>query len=90
MTSRDRITNRWVVGEYTITEYADVWGGEDVTTYATKIGDQRESIWRHLSLDKALLAVVAEKHTGPPMAGGGGVGSAADWFALAIGLEKHE
>jgi hypothetical protein len=90
MSGNARITNRWVVGEYTITEYAETWFGEPVTTYATQIGEGRESNERHFSLDKALLAVVAEKYTGPRGAGGSGVGTAADWFAFAIGLEKHE
>lgn len=41
----------------------------------------------HLSLDRALIAWVAEKYTGPRGAGGPGVGTAADWFARMIGMD---
>lgn len=37
------------------------------------------------SLDHAMVAAIAEKHTGPRGAGGTGVGTAADWFMKMIG-----
>lgn len=37
------------------------------------------------SLDHAMVAAVGERHTGPRGAGGGGVGTAADWFMRMIG-----
>lgn len=42
----------------------------------------------HVSLDRALIALVAEKYTGPRGAGGPGVGTAADWFARMIGMDQ--
>ena len=39
------------------------------------------------SLDRALIAAVGEKYTGPRGAGGEGVGTAADWFARMIGMD---
>jgi hypothetical protein len=40
------------------------------------------------SLDRALIAWVGEKYTGPRGAGGTGVGTAADWFARMIGMDQ--
>lgn len=37
------------------------------------------------SLDHAMVAAIAEKHTGARGAGGTGVGTAADWFMRMIG-----
>lgn len=39
-------------------------------------------------LDRALVAWVAEKYTGPRGAGGTGVGTAADWFMKMIGADS--
>lgn len=39
------------------------------------------------SLDHAMVAAVAEKHTGRRGAGGTGVGTAADWFMRMIGVD---
>lgn len=41
----------------------------------------------HRSLDRAIIAAVGEKYTGPRGAGGTGVGTAADWFAKMIGMD---
>jgi hypothetical protein len=41
----------------------------------------------HRSLDRALIAMVGQKYTGPRGAGGTGVGTAADWFARMIGMD---
>lgn len=42
----------------------------------------------HRTLDRALIAAVGEKYTGPRGAGGTGVGTAADWFARMIGMDQ--
>lgn len=39
------------------------------------------------SLDRALVAWVGEKYTGPRGTGGTGVGTAADWFCRMIGMD---
>jgi hypothetical protein len=41
----------------------------------------------YAALDRALVAWVAEKYTGPRGAGGSGVGTAADWFMRMIGAD---
>jgi hypothetical protein len=41
-----------------------------------------------LELDRALVAWVGEKYTGPRGAGGTGVGTAADWFMRMIGADQ--
>jgi hypothetical protein len=41
----------------------------------------------HRSLDRALVAAVGEKYTGPRGAGGTGVGTAADWFCRMVGMD---
>lgn len=40
------------------------------------------------SLDRAMIAAIGEKYTGPRGAGGTGVGTAADWFARMIGMDE--
>lgn len=40
------------------------------------------------SLDRAMIAAVGGKYTGPRGAGGTGVGTAADWFARMIGMDS--
>lgn len=40
------------------------------------------------SLDRAMIAAIGEKYTGPRGAGGTGVGTAADWFARMIGMDS--
>lgn len=42
----------------------------------------------HLTLDRALVAMVGAKYTGPRGAGGSGVGTAADWFCRMIGMDQ--
>ena len=42
----------------------------------------------HRSLDRAIVAAVGEKYTGPRGAGGTGVGTAADWFCKMIGMDQ--
>lgn len=45
----------------------------------------------YAALDRAMVAWVAEKYTGPRGAGGTGVGTAADWFMRMIGADhKHD
>lgn len=52
-----------------------------------KPGDPNTGEW-FASLDRALIAAVGEKYTGPRGAGGTGVGTAADWFARMIGMDE--
>lgn len=42
----------------------------------------------YATLDRALVAWVAEKYTGRRGAGGTGVGTAADWFMRMIGADQ--
>ena len=42
----------------------------------------------HATLDRALVAAVGEKYTGPRGAGGTGVGTAADWFCRMVGMDE--
>lgn len=42
----------------------------------------------HQTLDRALVAMVGEKYTGPRGAGGTGVGTAADWFCRMVGMDQ--
>lgn len=90
-----RYTNRWTLPEVTFyqvedhgfTDYGDrpLYGYERVTdpgqSGKPKLGEL------YTSLDRALIAWVGEKYTGPRGAGGSGVGTAADWFARMIGMD---
>lgn len=81
-----RVIRHWNVGEY---EFTEVLWHDGTTVYGTAL-DGKQSHEYHATLDKALLAAVGEKHTGARGAGGTGVGTAADWFAAAIGLEANK
>lgn len=81
-----RLLNIWTVGEYEFTEHVDTRGAH--LFGFTINGKERHEYY--YSLDKALIAAVGEKYTGPRGAGGSGVGTAADWFARMIGLEGAE
>ena len=83
----DRRTVRaWSVGEYTFTEI-ELWRDDEWKTYFAFTIDDKTNFELYATLDKALIAAVGEKHTGPRGAGGSGVATAADWFAKMIGLE---
>lgn len=74
------------VGEYTF--YAGDALGTGETCYTFTINGERK-VWEwYPTIDKMLLAAVCEKYTGHRGADGDGVGTAADWVARMIGLEK--
>ncbi len=89
-----RYPNRWTIGEWTFYEVDDhgfggpsegrslyTYSGEGVldSRGAPKTGEL------YHSLDHAMAAAIAAKHTGERGAGGTGVGTAADWFMRMIG-----
>lgn len=94
--SRGRFPNRWTVGPWTFYEMVDhgfsgpiagkpLYGFTVTAEERTDDhGAPRVGEW-YGSLDHALVAAVAEKHTGRRGAGGTGVGTAADWFMRMIG-----
>lgn len=92
-----RYSNRWEMPEVTFYEVAEhgfeaTYGERTLFAYGKpgetndhgipKTGELFES------LDRAMIAWVAEKYTGPRGAGGTGVGTAADWFARMIGMDQ--
>lgn len=90
-----RYANRWEMPEVTFYEVTDhgfemhkdrplyVYGkpGETNDHGVPKTGELFDS------LDRAMVAWVAEKYTGRRGAGGTGVGTAADWFMRMIGAD---
>lgn len=94
--SRGRFPNRWTVGPWTFYEMVDhgfsgPYAGQPLYGFTVTAEEKRDDHgaprvgeW-YGSLDHALVAAVAEKHTGPRGAGGTGVGTAADWFMRMIG-----
>lgn len=88
----ERVDHRWTVGPYTFEavsrhgfppEYPEVM-------YRFKIQGQRVDNEMFASLDRALVAAVGARYMGPRSASGPGVGTAADWFCLMIGLDEAE
>lgn len=81
--------NRWTIGEWTFYEVADHgFGGPSENRSLFTYGPAaREAELRDLypSIDHAMVAAVAEKHTGRRGGGGPGVGTAADWFMRMVG-----
>lgn len=84
------------IGDWTFWEGSDhgFTGHEGQPLYAyEKVSDPGEpgkpktGEW-FTSLDRAMIAAVGEKYTGPRGAGGTGVGTAADWFARMIGMDE--
>lgn len=93
-----RFPNRWTVGDWTFYEIEDhgFSDHEGRSLFAFGDGSTVESGSRagqpkfgelYASLDRAIIAAVGEKYTGPRGAGGTGVGTAADWFARMIGMD---
>ena len=87
----ERYENRWTVGEWTFYEVA----GHGFPTNPDKpvFRYERDGIEDHAqdpdsygSLEQAMAAAIASKHTGVRGAGGTGVGTAADWFIRSLGL----
>jgi hypothetical protein len=91
-----RYTNRWMLPEVTFYQFEDHGfpghEGQPMFAYGKPDAMDRQGLPQvgefHASLDRALIAWVAEKYTGPRGAGGTGVGTAADWFAQMIGMDQ--
>ena len=89
MARTERYSNRWTVGEYTFFEVEDHGFSQyhDSPMYKfVRAGDFTNNTY-YESLDRAMVAAVGEKYTGPRGASGSGVGTAADWFMYMIGYE---
>jgi hypothetical protein len=91
-----RYSNRWEMPEVTFYEVEDHgFTGEHEGRPLYAYGKPNDMDDRGMpktgefynSLDRALIAWVGEKYTGPRGAGGTGVGTAADWFARMIGMD---
>lgn len=92
-----RVTNYWELpGLGTVYEIEDhgftgpAYEGKALYAYGSGERDDRgrpKVGEYHQSLDRALIAAVGQKYTGPRGAGGTGVGTAADWFARMIGMD---
>lgn len=80
-----RTQQTWSVGTYTFYQVKMKHNDEVLFTYS--IGDDKISSELYPTLDYALAAAVAERHTGRRGAGGTAVGTAADWFMRMIGAD---
>ena len=84
-----RMTKHWECGDWLFCEFADHGFQEckDKPLYGYILLADRTNTPSELfvSLEYAMAAAIAAKHTGKPSAGGTGVGSAADWFMKMIG-----
>jgi hypothetical protein len=91
-----RYPNRWQIGDWTFYEGEDhgfsahegrsLFAYEPVSNPGSP-GKPNTGEW-FTSLDRAMIAAIGEKYTGPRGAGGTGVGTAADWFARMIGMDS--
>lgn len=88
-----KASGSWVIGEWTFYEVTDhgfstgplyAYGDGTIVTEGVRAG---QPIYGELfnTLDHAMVAAVAEKHTGVCGARGTAVGTAADWFMRMIG-----
>lgn len=91
-----KYTNRWEMPEVTFYQVEDhgfeAHADRPLYVYG-KPGDLNDHGFPRTgelfeSLDRAMIAWVAEKYTGPRGAGGPGVGTAADWFMRMIGADQ--
>lgn len=91
-----KYTSRWEMPEVTFYQVEDhgfeAHEGRPLYAYG-KPGDTNDrgipkTGELYAELDRALVAWVAEKYTGPRGAGGTGVGTAADWFMRMIGADQ--
>jgi hypothetical protein len=72
------------LGDWTFWE---VWDHGKPSYGFEKVNDETPRIREYYpSLDRAIIAAIGEKYTGPR--GGTGVGTAADWFARMIGMDQ--
>lgn len=85
----NRVTSRWFVGEYAIEAVTDHGFTDDAEVMYRYAINGRTATELYLTLDHALAAAIAAKHTGPRGAGGTGVGTAADWFMRMIGAAEQ-
>lgn len=92
-----RYTNRWTLPEvwfYQVEDHGFTGEHEGKPLFAygkpDDMNDQGVPKTGELydTLDRALVAWVGEKYTGPRGAGGTGVGTAADWFCRMIGMDQ--
>lgn len=91
-----KFTRRWEMPEVTFYEVSDhgfqAHEGEALYAFGKPddMNDQGEPKVGDLypALDRALVAWVGEKYTGPRGAGGTGVGTAADWFFRMISANE--
>lgn len=90
-----RYANRWTLPDVTFYQVEDhgfpAFIGQPMFAYGKPDAMDDKGLLKvgefHTSLDRALIAWVGEKYTGPRGAGGTGVGTAADWFARMIGMD---
>lgn len=80
----------WKLTEHTFGgEYANRPLYSFTTSTVGNAHNPRVTEW-YGSIDHAMAAAIAEKHTGARGAGGNGVGTAADWFMRMIGADQTE
>ncbi len=90
-----KYTNRWEMPEVTFYQVEDHgfsgYGDRPLFAYGPPGATDDRGIPKtgelHEALDRALVAWVAEKYTGPRGAGGTGVDTAAGWFMRMIGAD---
>ena len=91
-----RFANRWTLPEVTFYQVEDhgftgEHEGQPLFAYGKPDAMDDRGVPKvgelYASLDRALVAWVAEKYTGPRGAGGTGVGTAADWFCRMVGMD---
>lgn len=90
--------NRWAVGQWQFFEIdaaqiSDSYAGRALFGYEVQPEDGARPEVSNVrewfdTLEHAMAAAIAAKYTGTPSAGGGGVGSAADWFMRMIGANQ--
>lgn len=91
-----KYTNRWEMPEVTFYQVEghgfEAYGDRPLFAYGKPNETDGRGIPKtgelYAELDRALVAWVAEKYTGPRGAGGTGVGTAADWFMRMIGADQ--
>lgn len=91
-----KYTNRWEMPEVTFYQVEDhgfsAHEGRPLYAYGKPGETNHHGIPKtgelYPALDRALVAWVAEKYTGPRGADGTGIGTAADWFMRMIGADQ--
>ncbi len=80
----------WAFYEGTWPEYKDRPAQQVFTFGPRDEGYESRSDEWYATIEHAMAAAIAEKHTGKRGAGGEGVGTAADWFIKMIGAWPSE